>query len=157
MAVDIFRKRSTESVAPVMLEELVTVGGHIDDSEKLTFSGGDQGNAVIVPDPPTLILIASKAEERRFRTTFQVETPGRELSAEGALRLDTGDNHKQVGVQILRDSPTEVTVVFYTDLKDKEKDLGSFALGIAPLFSNDEAAPLTVWHDPTILWEPPRG
>jgi hypothetical protein len=157
MAVDIFRKRSAELISPVAeIEETVNVGVHIDDAEKVTFSGGTQGSAVIIDDPPILILTASKDKVGMFRVKFRLETPGREFSADGALRLVSGNNNKQVGIQIQREAPAEVTAVFYNDLKGKEKDQGSFELGIPPLSTNGELEP-AIWHDPTILWEPPKG
>lgn len=150
------RSRSTNTSAP----EPVSVGVHLNEG-KLTFSGGTQGNAVIVADPPMLILTADTAETRVFRVGFRVETPGYEFPPDGAIRFQVG-NH-DAGLQILRDTPTEATVLFFNGLKGKEKDLGSFDIGLQPSITDESFAaaplpqPMTVWHDPSILWEPPKG
>lgn len=157
MAVDILQKRSSVSAALATEQyELVTVGVHMDG--KLSFSGGTQMNAVIVDEPPTLILTAASdpTVTRVFQVTFQVETPGWEYPEDGAMRLLVGSNH--AGLQVPRDTPTEVTVLLFNGLKKGEKDLGTFQLGLQPSTTEnlvDGVPPQITWHDPTILWEPP--
>jgi hypothetical protein len=162
MAVDIFLNRSSDLLPQrTQSSEPVTVGVHLDSDGRLTFSGGTQGNAVIVADPPTLILAASDDPlvTHLFRVTFQVETSGWEFSEEGAVRLKIGNN--DAGLQVLPDTPQEVAVIFYNGLHGKQKDLGSFELGLVKSSSaalvEGGIVPQTIWHDPTILWEPPQG
>ena len=162
MAVETFGKQSTVLTAVEKGEETeeVIVGVHKADGEKLTFSGGTQGNAVIVSDPPTMILTASSNPliTRIFHVTFRIEASDWEFPKEGALRLMLGSAN--AGVQILRDTEKEARVRFYTELK-AQKDLGSFELGLvkipgtSALARESSEVPAPVWHDPTILWEPP--
>lgn len=162
MAIETLQKRTLEATrfegsAP----EQVIVGLHM-ESGHLTFSGGKQGNAVIVADPPMLILTASADMTRFFSVEFRVETPGFEFPPPpgGAFRFPVGQN--DAGFQVPRDAPKQTTLTIFNGLKGSQQDLTSFEVGLqpVPLLATDQVvlrATTTTWHDPSILWDPPQG
>jgi hypothetical protein len=162
MAIETLQKRTLEatrfeSSAP----ERVIVGLHMETGH-LTFSGGEQGNAVIVADPPMLILRASADMTRFFSVEFRVETPGFEFPPppDGAFRFPVGKN--DAGFQVPRDAPKQTTLTIFNGLKGDEHNLTNFEVGLQPvqLLATDQGAlqaTATTWHDPSILWDPPQG
>lgn len=165
MAIETLQKRTLEATPfESSTPERVVVGLHM-ESGHLTFSGGKQGNAVIVADPPMLILTASADMTRFFSVEFRVETPGFEFPPppDGAFRFPVGQN--DAGFQVPRDTPEQTTLTIFNGLKGGEQDLTSFDIGLQSVLLPGDLATdqpvlrttATTWHDPSILWDPPQG